>query len=478
MTELNVYPAPNEEMKSNDYSVKVRNIGGEWLDVDVYEVKVDMHKVRKASMCQFDFSGTVEVQIICHHVSDLHTVDIRPLSSKQTYDQNENVIYVSLDQPSKLSIEINQDRFRNLHLFANAIEETAPRKEDSNVFFLNPGIHRSMDILRLLNDGDSNGNEIDTIYFAPGYHYIEETLLNIPSGKHIYLSGGTVLVGSLICDSVENVKITGRGVIYLSNFERFTAFRGIRIVYSQNIIVEGITVIDPPHYSIFIGEAKHIQISNFKSFSTRGWSDGIDMMSSSNIMVSDIFMRNSDDCIAIYGSRWDFYGDTYNVTVEDAILWADVAHPINIGTHGDHNGKGDTIKNISFRNINVLEHHELQENYWGALSLNAGDRNVVKDVSFEDIFVEDFELGQLIDIRVIFNKDYNPMPGNAIKNVRFKNLIYNGHNAKPSRIYGYDKDRMVEGVTFKNLIVNNKVVKNLKDANIVRNNYAHDIDFV
>ncbi len=41
-------------------------------------------------------------------------------------------------------------------------------------------------------------------------------------------------------------------------------------------------------------------------------------------------MRNSDDCIAIYAHRWNYYGGSRNVTLQNSILWADIAHPINI----------------------------------------------------------------------------------------------------------------------------------------------------
>lgn len=151
---------------------------------------------------------------------------------------------------------------------------------------------------------------------------------------------------------------SGRGVIYLTDFQRYSAFRGVRIVFSGKVIVEGITVIDPPDYSIFIGQSSEVNISNFKAFSTRGWSDGIDIMSSTDIAIRDVFMRNSDDCIAVYGSRWDFYGDSRNISVRDSILWADVAHPLMIGIHGDHHRNGDIIENIVFENIDILEHHE------------------------------------------------------------------------------------------------------------------------
>ncbi|WP_375103151.1 glycosyl hydrolase family 28 protein [Paenibacillus sp. RS8] len=266
-------------------------------------------------------------------------------------------------------------------------------------------------------------------------------------------------------------------MIYLADFHRYSAFRGVRIVFSQSIKVEGITVIDPPHYSIFIGESSGIEIDNIKAFSTRGWSDGIDIMSSSDVAIRDAFMRNSDDCIAIYGSRWDFYGDTRNISVRDSILWADVAHPLMIGTHGDHGQNGDVIENIIFTNIDILNHHEPQENYWGALAINAGDRNTVCNVIYDNIRVERIEQGQLFDVRVVYNKDYNPEPGTSIRNITFRNISYSG-KANPSRIYGFDEKRAVEGVTFINLRVNDELLNAPRPELIEINHFAKNIVFV
>lgn len=347
MNSLVVYKAPLGAIGKEDFSVSVRTPGDFWKELFVYEVKVDMHQVRHASMAYFDMEGTVEVMINCRSLS-VEQVVIRPLSANIPFDWNGDTILFTLDRPCKLSIEINDERFSNLHLFANSIEENTPQPDDLNVLLLNPAIHRTEDIYRLAATPTANGKAPDVIYFAPGMHYLEETLLNIPSGTTVYIAGGAIVVGAFVCERVENVIIRGRGILYLSDFHRFTAFRGIRIVFSKNITVEGIMLLDPPHYSIYIGKSEHIHIRNFKSFSTRGWSDGIDMMASSHIDIDDIFLRTSDDCIAIYGTRWDYKGDSHHISVRNSVLWADVAHPLNMGTHGDHHQAGDIIEDILF----------------------------------------------------------------------------------------------------------------------------------
>ena len=52
----------------NDFTVKVREVGKDWQNVDTYSVKVDevrgiSHHVEKASLAYFEFEGEVEVSV-------------------------------------------------------------------------------------------------------------------------------------------------------------------------------------------------------------------------------------------------------------------------------------------------------------------------------------------------------------------------------------------------------------------------------
>ncbi|MNC27705.1 hypothetical protein D3C75_758890 [compost metagenome] len=159
------------------------------------------------------------------------------------------------------------------------------------------------------------------------------------------------------------------------------------------------------------------------------------------------------------------------------MLWADVAHALMIGIHGDHRGGGDIIEDIRFENIDILEHHEPQVNYWGAMAINAGDSNTVRNVVYSHIRVDDFEMGQLFDIRVVQNKDYNPLPGKRIENVIFEHVEYCGTRANTPRIHGYDEKRGVEGVIFNQLYINGRLVTSLEDSGFDANSFAKQIQF-
>jgi polygalacturonase len=262
-----------------------------------------------------------------------------------------------------------------------------------------------------------------------------------------------VVKANIVCDSVSDIKICGRGIIYQPE-------NGIRVTFSKNVEISDLIFINSTHYTVFGGQSQNISIKNIRSFSSRGWSDGIDMMSCSDVLVDGVFMRNSDDCIALYGHRWIYYGDCRNIEVKNSTLWADVAHPIMIGTHGNPE-KPELLENISFQNIDILNQDEPQLNYQGCMAINVSDENLARNIRFEDIRIDDIEQGQLVNLRVTFNKKYATAPGRGIDNILFKNITYNGKNAGISILEGYNQERCLQNITFENLKINGVLIHDM-----------------
>ena len=99
-----------------------------------------------------------------------------------------------------------------------------------------------------------------------------------------------------------------------------------------------------------------------------------------------MFCRNSDDCSTVYATRKGFNGGCRNIVMENSTLWADVAHPNN-DRPARKCRKPDTIQNITYRNIDILDHQEKQLDYQGCFAINCGDNNLVRDVTFDNIRV-------------------------------------------------------------------------------------------
>lgn len=425
---------------NDDYTVRVREKGGVWKDLYEYRVDVDMDLVQQASMVQFDMGSPVEIMVKKNN-GTIHEVKIRPSIHNLRYNQQGNTITFTLEQPKYLSVEFNGDRLHNLHLFANPLETEIPNKEDKNVMYFARGIHRP---------GDLPGLEI-----------------RVPSHTTVYLEPGAIVKAKFTLEHVENVRIIGRGILDHPQ-------RGIEIRHSKNVTIDGITVLNPDHYTVYGGASSHLSIKNLKSFSCKGWSDGIDLMSCSHVKIDNIFMRNSDDCLAFYNHRWDFWGDTRDFEVQNCVLWADIAHPINIGGHGDDESvHGEIVENLTFRNIDILEQDEDDPTYQGCMAICVGDKNTVRNVLFEDIRVESIQEGRLFHLIVHFNPKYNKAPGNGIENITFRNITYNGFGENPPLIQGYDANHKIKNITFENVVINGKKMKDAKD--FITNEFVEEI---
>ncbi|TDW84205.1 putative Ig domain-containing protein [Kribbella pratensis] len=427
---LVTYPIPAGIAQASTFEVKVRTAAGGWTPVPTYSVNLKQinattgaGQVLKSSMAYFDFADSVEVRVR-YKKGTIDTARIRPLSlGIEPVIDDESTLLFTLTEPSKIVVEVNGEIFDCLHLLARAIETDVPSPDDP-----------------------------DVIYFGPGVHTTATGQLEVPSGKTVYLAGGAVLKTSVIFKNVTNAGLTGRGVIYGTNGG------GCTIVSSKNIRVDGISMLDlTTGYAITAGMSEQVAITDFGYFSAGQWGDGIDIFSSSDVLIDNSFLRCSDDCIALYTHRWDYYGDTRNITISNSSLWADVAHPINIGTHGN-TADPEVLENITISNVDVLDHREPQKWYQGAIALNPGDSNLVRNVRIENVRVEDFRWGQFIHLRVAYNKSYNTSAGRGIEGVYVKNLTYTGKNAETAMMLGYDEARGIKDVTFQNLVVNGTVM--------------------
>lgn len=416
------YPAPEGVTLNPDFTIKVRGKGQDWKPLPVYAIKVmkveDLaYKQQVASMAYFDFSGVCEVAVTS--VKTIETARIRPLSYTIPFrKEGNNTIIFELDKPANLSVEVNGDIFHNLHLFANPIHQL-PKKKKTDASF---------------------------VYFGPGIHVLPEGKLNIKSNQQVYIAGGAFIKGQINIDNAQNVKVYGSGIVDQD------VRLGIRIAFSKNVEIDGVFA-----SQCLVGGSDGVKITNVKSISYFNWGDGMNIMAANNVTYNRVFNRNSDDCTTVYATRKEFSGGCKNILMKNSTLWADVAHPIMIGVHGSTPNQ-DVIENVTYSNIDILDHQEVQIDYQGCMAIDAGDSNLIKNITFENIRVEDFRRGQLVNIRVFYNQKYCTSPGKGVEDILFKDISYNGTNAAMSVIAGYDENRKVKNVVFENLKINGKLI--------------------
>lgn len=443
---LQVFPFPEElryKAHNDDYTVRVRTPGGIWQDLYEYNVKVDLDPPQKdASMVYFNFDGEVEVAVQKNN-GRFTRVAARPAGKGIKLEVRNGTAYFRMKRPENLSIEFDDDHHHNLHVFTNAIRKDMPRS-DVDAAAGSVGKGRTPDF----------GQPV--VYFAPGIYDDE---FKLASNTTVYINGAAVLRRPLIIEGVENVKIYSDGL--------FFGATQLQINNSRNVLIDGAIFINQPGGTMRCANSQDIQELRIRSIGAQPWSDGLGHFACERVKISDSFIRTSDDCITLYNHRWDIWGNTRDIEVTRSTLWADVAHAIMIGIHGNTPSAArpdaEVIERVRFSDIDILEHDEDDPAYEGALGIMAGDDNLVRDVTFENIRVDRIEEGKLFNFQIVYTQKYNTSPGRGIEDIVLRNVHYTGKgSAGAAQLKGYDAQRRVRNIVLDNVTVGGKKIMGTK----------------
>jgi len=465
--ELTVFKAPEEAPKNNTFSVYVRYEGGEWIDLHEYDAEVDGGNLKvpiyHMAFVSFDadFSKKIEVKVQKNNGS-MSNVSIRPdIEGIKPTNINDNTITFSLTRPGKVSVEVNGDLHNNLMVFANRPEENPVAQGTPNVYYYGPGIHKI------------GGNGQGTI--------------TLKSNDKVYIAGGAIVYGNIEGTGVDNVSISGRGILcggmYTDHAYPHTVGKNlIKLENSTNINIEGITLLNTVSWNVRLNFCNTVSCKNMKLM---GWtinSDGINPVASRDVVIDDCFIRGYDDCISIKGSYAPSANplakDTKNITVQNCILWIDQGRAVAIGPES-YSTELRLYENINFKNIDVL----YNENYnveWakGAISILIGDDATARNVKFEDVRVDRLGLNTNFITIAILQSTYNVSPGKRIENITFNRVSLNTtQQPLQNRIWGYDATKKVSGVTFSNLKIGGTTINNTTSGFFDINSFSENIIF-
>ena len=454
--EARSFPVPEAVLVSENFSIEARTINSSdlsaWIPIPAYATNVasaditsnEFHK-HTVAVASLSIEGGKSTQVKVRYTGiSITSAKIRPISLNIPTVVEEESISFTLCHSVDLMLEINNDKWQALHLLTNRNDADAPTADGEGVWYFGPGIN--------------NG---------PACSEIVDGNLTVPSETTVYLAPGAFVTAKFIFRDVSNSAIRGHGFIYKepvvhskSSYTRELTGASVLIERSNNILVEGVTSLGAKGFSLPILQSDRIHVNGYRSFSHAGNGDGIDLFCCRDVLVENCFLRNSDDTIAIYGHRWNYYGDTTNIRIKNCVLLPDIAHPIQIGTHGNP-AKPETLSSIHISGIDILDHHENQLWYQGCISLNAGDRNLIEDVLVENVRVEQISKGQLVNIRVMKNAMWTEAEGRGVRNVTLRNITLDMERSKqvyPSQILGFDASKQVENVHFEDLMIGGKYV--------------------
>lgn len=417
--------------RNSNFTVLVRQGGKAWQQVPVIAWKVDhvseaRHHTETTSVATLSFSGKMEVAVV-KRGSHGKAWRVQPLSYAIPSEQRGDTLFFSLDHARYLSVEVDGDLYHNLQLFA----------DDTHI----PVCRSAADVAKLYKV-----KKHDVVFFGPGYHELKDSL-GVKSGQVVYLASGAYVKGWLSAYKAHDVRVVGNGIV---NPER--QHEGIMVRYAKNVTVDG-----PLTTQIPVGGSDSVVVRNAKVISWYGWGDGMNVFASNHISYDHVFCRTSDDCSTIYCTRKGYQGSCRDIRIHDAVYWADVAHPIMIGLHGNIE-KNETITDVVYDDIDILQQNERQIDYQGCIAINNGDNILVDGITFSNIRIEDISLGNPFNFRVCYNKKYCHAPGRGIRNITLHNISYRGNKAGMSIITGYDDSRTISGIHFDNLVINGQKI--------------------
>lgn len=462
-----------------------------------------------AAFCSFVMNKPVEIAIKSL-TRDIKWVDVRPLSAgiKPVFKNSDSTITFKINKPGQFSIELNGSIKIPLYLFANAPETGKPDRTDKNV-----------------------------LYFESGKIHYPGTI-NLKDNQQVYIEGGAIVVGNIKARNVSNIKVRGLGILdgsysrqfmdscALANKTNETALETGRrggtnglLLFNEckDITIEGITVYNSKTWDVVPTLCNNVNINNIKLISDNGGDDGIDIVSTKNVIITNSFVHTKDDCIAIKSHArpqppagqapasqqrpaqqapgqllsGPFY-DVDSVMVKNCVFWNALwGNSIEIGFELSGN-----VTNVSFINNDVI-HTE----GGAAFSIHNARRGVVSKILVDDLRVEgtDQKLFDLAIFRSIYSEDgirdratvdklyIHGIWDNVlavpeadkesrmkyrghIKDITLKNVSVVDGIFPFSVFYGSDKAHLVENVTVENLTVHGKKITQLSDAKLYLEN--------
>jgi len=381
----------------------------------------------EAAFTTFDMDAPVRIVVTCPE--PVKSARVLPSSLKITPTVRDNTLTFTLKEPKPLTVEVNGEWVRSLHVFANPIEKDVPRPDDPNVIYFGPGIH---EVSRMVIGSGK------TVYIAPGA--IVRAVIKPDEPFSVSSYSGLKTYAPTFELRGSNIRFCGRGI--LDGTGLTTHARNLLYVQGSDITIEGVILRDSPTWNIPIRQSDRVRLRNVKILGYRANSDGIDICNSRDVTVEDCFLRTLDDLIVVKTDRGA--GKAERIAARRCVLWNEVAHALSIGAE-----LREDVNDVLFEDCDVI-HDKGRE--W-TLRVYHCDSAHITNVRFRNIRVE--ESRQFISLWIgsaVWTLDTER---GHISGVTFEDIHASGEPCT-IQLVGYDADHAVENVIFRNVTVNGR----------------------
>ena len=440
----------SERIRLADYEVSVKTGSGEWRKVKVEGALVSNidrreenwgdtlgHKRTLMGFAMFTdpFRKAVKVRIR-RQGEVFRAVEVRPTAlGIRSRRVDERTVELTLHSPKeKVSVEFDGDRDHNLFIIPDLPEEKPTEAEGRRV-----------------------------IYYGQGEHEVGE--IRLESGDLLYVDEGATVYGRITARNAQNIGVRGRGIICGSRSVHDMKRRQTMIHFQgcSQIEVSGVMFRGSPSWTLAFYGCTGLRMDNVKQICWMVNSDGMDLCNTRDVSIKDCFQRNYDDNISL--KNFDGSQSTENVDMQDCTLWADCAHNLLVGPETRAHLE---MKNVSFRNIQILEGRETAYPYRGAMAVMCSDDGRFSNIGFQNITLDHVRGAQIFAVEFC---TYVRM-GVGLRNVSLRKVNYLGSDAQlpKSTVKGLDRDHRVENFHLQDLRVNGRKVTPKNAAHYLETN--------
>ena len=361
-----------------------------------------------------------------------------------------------------------------LMVFVEFVDANPPDKADPTVRFFGAGVHE--------------------LPLVPGWGVDKGSRgLELQSHQTLYLAEGAVLLGGIRAYNVQNITIKGFGII-AATFLPGAAVggarescqyclcggdHGIEIVNSSKVILDGVSVMHATNWDIRLQGLTDVHVSRVKVMAWRCWNDGIDVVSSRDVVIENVFIRSDDDSIAVKGM--DPAMNTQNLVVRNSVFWNQ--------RYGNCMEIGFELFNAQVRNI-TFEHNVCLHQSGSIMSIHNGGQSRVHDVQYRNIIAQTLASDQargcdgngclmMFDMRVVYGQYCrvgppphgdgcsDPSLRGSIADVLMEDIQVhgNGLQLRYSALAGNSTAHGLDRISIRNFTIDGVRVQSLQDLN-------------
>lgn len=420
--------SPDFTLKANGTSIWVERIYNdpEAIDYTIYGSK----EMEDLNVAGFSCSGQITIEIECTEMIDSFL--IRPKSRNIVAVPDGHKLTFTLQGPQKLYLEIND--LPHLAIFANPLESDPPMAGDSNV-----------------------------LYYGPGNHDVGQ--IELKSNQTLYIAGGAIVHANLRGENLENVTISGRGILQ----------GNVKITGTSGLHVSGIFNRNTRGWTNTLTNCSNSSYRNVKVFGYGAiWGlDGINPVSCKNFTIDDCFMRCRDDCVAIKSMDHNLHVDSISVTNCVMVGWS-CSDGVTLGFELN----GGPVENILVKNCDILyARGGGRTDGHSGFSIVCDGPAWVQNIRFEDIRVEEKVEFKNLEFIVTDGTLYGEDPPGHIQGVYLKDIKWENRD-KPFVLSGFSSQNMVDDITFDNCYVGDKILSSVSDASFQVNTFVRNVKFL